>query len=136
MKDKKEKLEGLLERLTELRKETDLYTTNLINQIKDIVRETNREAEVTRLIPFDVTKAKKGAKVVTRDRQNVRILCFDRNSDSYPIVALVQNTNNRTLSFKHTSRSNHRQSRIVRNNHANIYVYRLDFRIYCLVSSY
>lgn len=119
MKDKKEKLEGLLERLTELRKETDLYTTNLINQIKDIVRETNREAEVTRLIPFDVTKAKKGAKVVTRDRQNVRILCFDR-----------------TLSFKHTSRSNHRQSRIVRNNHANIYVYRLDFRIYCLVSSY
>lgn len=93
MKDKKEKLEGLLERLTELRKETDLYTTNLINQIKDIVRETNREAEVTRLIPFDVTKAKKGAKVVTRDRQNVRILCFDRNSDSYPIVALVQNTN-------------------------------------------
>lgn len=92
MKDKKEKLEGLLERLTELRKETDLYTNNLINEIKDIVRETNRETKVTRLVPFDVTKAKQGAKIVTRDGYNVRILCFDRNSDSYPIVALVQNT--------------------------------------------
>lgn len=90
MKDKKEKLEGLLERLTELRKETDLYTTNLINEIKDIVRETNREAEVTRLIPFDVTKAKQGAKVVTRDRQNVRILCFDsKNRIGQPIVAEI-----------------------------------------------
>ena len=90
MKDKKEKLEGLLERLTELRKETDLYTTNLINEIKDIVRETNRETEVTRLIPFDITKAKQGAKVVTRDRNNVRILCFDsKNRIGQPIVAEI-----------------------------------------------
>lgn len=90
MKDKKEKLEGLLERLTELRKETDLYTTNLINEIKDIVRETNRETEVTRLVPFDVTKAKQGAKIVTRDRQNVRILCFDsKNRSGQPIVAEI-----------------------------------------------
>lgn len=90
MKDEKEKLEGLLERLTELRKETDLYTTNLINEIKDIIRETNREAEVARLIPFDVTKAKQGAKVVTRDRQNVRILCFDsKNRIGQPIVAEI-----------------------------------------------
>lgn len=90
MKDKKEKLEGLLERLTELRKETDLYMTNLINEIKDIVRETNRETEVTRLVPFDVTKAKQGAKIVTRDRQNVRILCFDsKNRSGQPIVAEI-----------------------------------------------
>lgn len=92
MKDKKEKLEGLLTALDNLRKETNLYTDNLINQIKDIVRETNRETEVTRLVPFDIEKAKQGAKIVTRNRYNVRILCFDRNSDSYPIVALVQNT--------------------------------------------
>lgn len=88
MKDKKEKLEGLLERLTELRKETDLYTTNLINEIKDIVRETNREAKVTRLIPFDVTKAKQGAKVVTASGEDVRILCYDRRS-AFEIVALI-----------------------------------------------
>ena len=92
MKDEKEKLEGLLTALDNLRKETNLYTDNLINQIKDIVRETNRETEVTRLVPFDIEKAKQGAKIVTRNRYNVRILCFDRNSDHYPIVALVQNT--------------------------------------------
>lgn len=92
MKDKKEKLEGLLTALDNLRKETNLYTDNLINQIKDIVRETNRETKVTRLVPFDIEKAKQGAKIVTRNRYNVRILCFDRNSDNYPIVALVQNT--------------------------------------------
>ena len=88
MEDKKEKLLVLLEGLTELRKETDLYATNLINQIKDVVRETNREAEVARLIPFDVTKAKQGAKVVTASGEDVRILCYDRRS-AFEIVALI-----------------------------------------------
>ena len=76
MEDKKKKLEGILERLTELRKETNLYTDNLINQIKDIVREVDRKTEATRLIPFDVTKAKQGAKVVTASEEDVRILCY------------------------------------------------------------
>lgn len=92
MKNEKEKLEGLLERLTELRKETDLYTNNLINEIKDIVRKTNREAEMTRLIPFDVTKAKQGAKVVTASGEDVRILCYDRRS-AFEIVALIMHQN-------------------------------------------
>lgn len=88
MKDKKEKLEGLLESLNNLRKETNLYTDNLINEIKDVIREANREAGVTKLIPFDVTKAKQGAKVVTANGEDVRILCLDRRS-LYPIVALI-----------------------------------------------
>ena len=90
MKDKKEKLEALLERLIELRKETNIYTTNLINQIKDVVREINKEPTV-RIIPFDIEKAKQGAKVVTRDGHDVRILCYSsRNANStQPIVSEI-----------------------------------------------
>ena len=91
MKDKKEKLVVLLERLTQLRKETDLYTTNLINEIKDVVRETNREAEVAKLIPFDIEKAKQGAKVVTRDGHDVHILCYSSRyaNGRQPIIAEI-----------------------------------------------
>lgn len=42
------------------------------------------------LKPFDLDKAKNGAKVKTRDGHDVRILCYDRkNSDGYKILALV-----------------------------------------------
>lgn len=39
--------------------------------------------------PFDLEKAKAGAPVQTRDGRPVRILCFDRQSEMYPIVALI-----------------------------------------------
>ena len=42
-----------------------------------------------KLKPFDLEKAKAGAKVVTRDGRNVRIICWDLKYDMYPIVALV-----------------------------------------------
>lgn len=87
MKDLK-KLEGLLESLKNLRKETGLYADNLINQIDDVIREARREAEVARLIPFDIRKAKQGAKVVTASGEDVRILCYDRKS-AFEIVALI-----------------------------------------------
>lgn len=83
------KLEGLLESLNNLRKETNLYTDNLINQIEDAIREVKREAETRRLVPFDITKAKQGAKVVTASGEDVRILCYDRRS-VFEIVALIQ----------------------------------------------
>lgn len=88
MKNKTEKLEGLLKSLTNLRKETNLYADNLINQIQDVIRETNRETKMTRLAPFDITKAKQGAKVVTASGEDVRILCYDRRS-AFEIVALI-----------------------------------------------
>jgi hypothetical protein len=40
--------------------------------------------------PFDLKAAKKGAPVCTRDGRDVRIICFDRDNDNYPIVALVK----------------------------------------------
>jgi len=45
----------------------------------------------TRKIPFDVEKAKRGAKVVTRDGRNVEIIHFNKKGGDYPIVALVDN---------------------------------------------
>ena len=46
----------------------------------------------TRLIDFDLAKAKDGAKVVTRDGERARIICYDKSGAQsiYPIVALVQ----------------------------------------------
>lgn len=40
--------------------------------------------------PFDLEKAKAGAKVCTRDGRSARIICFDRKQQTYPIVALIQ----------------------------------------------
>lgn len=42
-----------------------------------------------RLEPFDLERAKAGEPVCTRDGKDVRILCYDRNKDFYPIVALM-----------------------------------------------
>ena len=46
----------------------------------------------TNLVDFDLAKAKDGAKVVTRDGERARIICYDKVDDTdleYPIVALI-----------------------------------------------
>lgn len=46
----------------------------------------------TKLVDFDVEKAQTGAKVVTRDGERARIICYDKVDDTdleYPIVALI-----------------------------------------------
>lgn len=40
--------------------------------------------------PFDLEKAKSGAKLCTRDGRRARIICYDRKSQVYPIVALIK----------------------------------------------
>lgn len=42
---------------------------------------------------FDIERAKKGDKVITRDGRKVRIVCFDRKNYmfNFPIIALVLN---------------------------------------------
>lgn len=39
--------------------------------------------------PFDIELAKQGHKVQTKDGTPARIICYDRNDDSFPIVALI-----------------------------------------------
>lgn len=43
----------------------------------------------TKKVPFDITKAKAGAKVITRKKQPVRILDYNLKSIDTPIVAAV-----------------------------------------------
>jgi hypothetical protein len=47
----------------------------------------------TKLVPFDIEKAKQGAKVVTRDGRNVRIGFFDLKDKEYPVVGAVETNN-------------------------------------------
>lgn len=42
------------------------------------------------LTPFDLAKAKAGAKLRTKDGYDARIVCYDRYGGNYPIVALVK----------------------------------------------
>ena len=46
--------------------------------------------EEKKLKPFNLEKAKQGAKVITRDGRPARIICWDRVGKLYPIVALVE----------------------------------------------
>ena len=48
-------------------------------------------ANKTKHVPFDIEKAKQGAKVVTKDGNPVRIVSYDRKSLSgdFPICALI-----------------------------------------------
>ena len=45
---------------------------------------------VIKLIPFDIERARNGAKVVTRDKHDVSIATFDGNNALYPIVAHIK----------------------------------------------
>lgn len=91
MEEKKEKLEGLLIALDNLKETMARAIDELSTRVENALKEANEEQKPTvRIVPFDIEKAKQGAKVVTRDGHDVRILCYDRNSNDYPIVALVQ----------------------------------------------
>jgi len=41
---------------------------------------------------FNLEEAKAGKAVCTRDGRPARIICFDRKSNSYPIIALIAET--------------------------------------------
>lgn len=51
-------------------------------------------------IPFDIEKAKNGAKVVTREGKPVRIISYDRKADSrfgFPVIALISDGESESL---------------------------------------
>ena len=94
MKDKKEELEGLLIALDNLKETTTSAIDELSTRVENALKEANEEQKPTvRVIPFDIEKAKQGAKVVTRDGHDVRILCYSsRNANStQPIVSEIDN---------------------------------------------
>ena len=91
MEDKKEKLEGLLIALDNLEETMTRAINKLSTRVENALKEANEEQKPTvRVIPFDIEKAKQGAKVVTRNGHDVRILCFDsKNRIGQPIVAEI-----------------------------------------------
>jgi hypothetical protein len=40
---------------------------------------------------FDIKEAKEGNPVITRDEKEAKILLFDRSSNNFPIVAIIEN---------------------------------------------
>ena len=92
MEDKKEKLEGLLIALDNLEETMTRAINKLSTRVENALTEANEEQKPTvRVIPFDIEKAKQGAKVVTRDGHDVRILCYSsRNANgTQPIVSEI-----------------------------------------------
>lgn len=92
MEDKKEKLEGLLIALDNLEETMTRAINKLSTRVENALKEANEEQKPTvRIIPFDIEKAKQGAKVVTRDGHDVRILCYSsRNANgTQPIVSEI-----------------------------------------------
>ena len=49
------------------------------------------DAEEKNLKPFDLEAAKAGKPVCTRDGRKARIVCFNRESIGFPIIALIKN---------------------------------------------
>lgn len=93
MKDLKQELEALSTSLNELKEAMNLSLNLMNSRIEDALKEADAKPEeqkpTIRRIPFDIEKAKQGAKVITRDGEDVRILCYDRKSEDDPITALV-----------------------------------------------
>lgn len=56
----------------------------------------------TKLVPFDIEKAKAGAKVVTRGGYPVRIGFYDVADDSFPILGLLKNENGKETEISYT----------------------------------
>lgn len=94
MKDLNQELEKLSTTVDGLKEAINqsfnLLGIALANIIKKENEKSGEQKPTVRVIPFDIEKAKQGAKVVTRDRNNVRILCFDsKNRIGQPIVAEI-----------------------------------------------
>lgn len=85
----KEEREFLVDGLTRIL--CDLCIENkedVIDSFGSLIRVEERN-----LKPFNMEEAKKGKRVVDAEGHEVRILCFDKSGDRYPVVALVKDNN-------------------------------------------
>lgn len=66
------------------------------SSIKIELKQTKEDMEEKKLNlkEFDLEQAKAGKPVCTRDGRKARIVCYDRKSENYPILALVENNSN------------------------------------------
>lgn len=83
--DKKERdflVDGLISILCDLNVENK---EDVIDSFNGLIR-----VEELNLKPFNMEEAKKGKKVIDAEGHEVRILCFDKSGDNYPVVALIK----------------------------------------------
>lgn len=52
--------------------------------------------------PFDLEKAKAGAPICTREGFRARIVCFDADNDTFPIIALLKRDDGKEYPFSFT----------------------------------
>ena len=55
------------------------------------------EEKKLNLKPFDIQKAREGKPVCTRDGRKARIICFDVKGSMYPIIALIEESEEEIL---------------------------------------
>lgn len=60
------------------------------NAMRNWINGSKEENKLT-LKPFDLEAAKAGKPVCTRDGRKARIICFNRESIGFPIIALIKN---------------------------------------------
>lgn len=95
MEDLNQELEKLSTTVDGLKEAINQSFTLLGIAITNIIKKENeksgKQKPTVRVIPFDIEKAKQGAKVVTRDGHNVRILCYNSRccNSRHPIIAEI-----------------------------------------------
>ena len=79
------------------------YYANCILRIEIKQNKEDMEEKKLNFKPFDLEAAKAGKPVCTRDGRKARIICFDRkflfNGVSYPIIALIENTDKEEIIY-------------------------------------
>ena len=69
--------------------------------------------------PFDLEAYKKGAKVKTRNGQEVRIICTDFKNEYFPIIALIKINDNNEIVLQYTSNGKAQLSQSIISNDSN-----------------
>ena len=85
----KEERDLLVDELTRILCDLDIENKeDVIDSFNDLILVKERN-----LKPFNMEEARKGKKVIDDEGHEVRILCFDKSGDNYPVVALIKDDN-------------------------------------------
>lgn len=68
----------------------------------DDTKHSNSESIGKSLKPFSLEAEKSGKPVCTRDERKVRIICFDKQKDLYPIIALAKDNDGYETIYQYT----------------------------------
>lgn len=70
---------------------TEGITLVRVDIVEIEIKQKDMEEKKLNLKPFDIQKAREGKPICTRDGRKARIICFNRESIGFPIIALIKN---------------------------------------------